>query len=100
MNTNVIKKANEKDYVIVPYNLLVNPLISARAKGLYCYIISLLPDKTLRLSDLPSHFTEGRDALQTAFKELEKNNFIEKSPTYKKDTRQLNGWNFVVKEVL
>lgn len=44
--------------------------ISARAKGLFAYIMTLPNSWVIRKAEVFTHFTEGRDALDAAFKEL------------------------------
>jgi hypothetical protein len=51
--------------------------LSARAKGVFGYIMTLPDSWKIRKVELYSHFTEGRDALDAAFKELEAAGYIE-----------------------
>ena len=69
--------------------------MSARAKGIYCYLCSLPVDWKLSKTELFTHFTEGRTALETAFKELETLGYISKKRS-KNNTNQFNGWTYTV----
>lgn len=67
-----IKRVSDhtKGFTIMVNEALQRPNLSARAKGLYAYLMTLPDDWTIRKPELYSHFTEGREAMETAFKEL------------------------------
>ena len=50
--------------------------MSARAKGIYFYLMTLPKNWEIHKEELYTHFTEGRDALDTAFKELIEKGYI------------------------
>jgi len=66
-----------KGFTIMVNEALQRPDLSARAKGLYAYLMTLPDDWTIRKPELYSHFTEGREAMETAFKELSAAGYIE-----------------------
>lgn len=53
-------------YTVIPNTLLVPGVISARAYGVLCYLLSHSEGWVVRISDLRKVFTEGRDAIYTA----------------------------------
>lgn len=59
-----------KDFTIMVNEALRRPDLSARAKGVYAYLMTLPSDWRIVRSELTSHFTEGREAVETAFNEL------------------------------
>ena len=59
-----------KNFSIVSNEVPRRNDLSARAKGLYFYLMTLPDDWIIHKGELYSHFTEGRDALDNAFKEL------------------------------
>lgn len=81
----IIKIEKNRSFSIISNECLRNKNISARAKGIYAYIMTLPEDWKLYKSELYNHFTEGRDALNTAFKELEDCGYIFKKQTKKED---------------
>jgi predicted transcriptional regulator len=79
-STQIIRvKEHTKHFTIILNEVLQTNEMSARAKGLYAYLISLPDDWKIYKTELTRHFTEGRDALDSAFKELEQAGYIEKA---------------------
>jgi len=65
-----------KGFTIMVNEALQRPDLSARAKGLYAYLMTLPDDWVIQREEIPRHFTEGRDAIDKAFKELVKLGYI------------------------
>lgn len=59
-----------RNFTIILNEVLQRNDISARAKGIYAYLMSLPDDWEIHKNELFQHFSEGRDALNHAFKEL------------------------------
>lgn len=57
-------------YTVVPNGVLPEGKISARAWGLYVYLLSRPPGWEIRTPQLQKVFSEGRDAIYTALREL------------------------------
>lgn len=72
----IIKHNLVENFTIIPNEILQRPDISARAKGLFCYLQSLPNDWIFYKKEIVKHFTEGKDALNGAFEELEKNGYL------------------------
>lgn len=68
--------SHTKGFTIMVNEALQRPDLSARAKGLYAYLMTLPDDWVIRKPELYSHFTEGREAMETAFKELSAAGYI------------------------
>lgn len=59
-----------RGYVIIPSGTLPKGKISARAWGLYAYLLSRPPGEAVHVKHLKTVFTEGRGAITTAIGEL------------------------------
>jgi hypothetical protein len=70
------RRKREKNYFEMDNTPIQRPDMSMKAKGLLAYLISLPDDWTLYKSELVKHFTDGKDAVRSAFAELEKNLYI------------------------
>lgn len=64
-------------YSVISNSALRDPKLSARSKGLYAYIMTLPEDWQIYKEELYKHFTEGRDALNKAMKELIQSGYVE-----------------------
>ncbi len=96
----MIIKINKSNNFSVVYNEIYrNPNISARAKGIYGYIMTLPPDWKLILTNLYDQFAEGRDAIRKALAELEENGYIIKERVQNK-AGKFTGWDITVLESL
>ena len=79
MNETIVKVANKtENYTIVSNEVPRDNTLSARAKGIYFYIMTLPANWVIHKEEIYSHFTEGRDALDTAWRELINAGYIEK----------------------
>jgi hypothetical protein len=66
------------NFTIVLNEVFKCPDLSARAKGIYAYIMTLPDDWLICKQELYTHFAEGKAALDTGFKELEASGYINK----------------------
>lgn len=64
-------------YSVISNEALRDNRLSARAKGLYAYIMTLPDDWQIYKEELFKHFTEGRDSLNKAMNELKKIGYME-----------------------
>jgi len=72
-----IKHVGSK-FTIVPNQIMDDPTISFRAKGVYAYLRSKPDNWEYRVQNITRAGKEGRDAIQTAIKELESAGYIER----------------------
>jgi len=63
-------RARANGFTILANEILRRNDISARAKGVFAYVMSLPDDWKISKTELYRHFTEGKESLDTAFKEL------------------------------
>jgi hypothetical protein len=64
------------NFTIVLNEVFKRSDLSARAKGIYAYIMTLPDDWLICKQELYTHFAEGKAALDTGFKELETTGYI------------------------
>lgn len=67
-----IRIPKRRGYTVVPNGVLPEGKISARAWGLYVYLLSRPPGWEVRTSQLQNIFTEGRDAIRSSMTQLVK----------------------------
>lgn len=77
-NLEIFRIKKEKNFVVIDKNLINNSSISWKAKGILIYLLSKPNDWVLIISDIINHSTDGRDAVYSGIKELEKAGYVEK----------------------
>jgi hypothetical protein len=70
------RESREKDYSVISNAFIKNPNLSMKAKGLFCYLLSLPEDWRIYIKELPDHFSDGEDAIRSAVKELKDAGYI------------------------
>lgn len=93
----IIRTDKNRNYTSINNTCFQDPQLSARAKGIFAYIMTLPDSWAIYKSEIYSHFAEGRQAIDTAFKELEKFGYIAKTPK-RGIGGKLSGWDFTVYE--
>ena len=88
-----------KNFTAVYNEVFQSDGVSARAKGLYGYIMTLPNDWKIYKDELFKHFSEGRDAMNKAFKELEELGYIHKKKV-QDDVGRFSGWEYTIYETL
>jgi hypothetical protein len=74
----IIKTSTRDDpFARVPKDLLNDPSISWRSKGVISYLIGKPKGWKMRVSDIQKHGTEGRDAIRAALNELRSAGYAE-----------------------
>jgi hypothetical protein len=91
-----IKHVGSK-FTIVPNQIMDDPTISFRAKGIYAYLRSKPDDWEFRVPNIVRAGKEGRDAIQNALGELECAGYLERVAN-RKDDGKYNGWIWYVYE--
>ncbi|WP_150467627.1 hypothetical protein [Francisella sp. SYW-9] len=93
----IIRREKNQNYSTIANECFKDPNISARAKGIYGYIMTLPDNWKLQKTELYRHFSEGQKAIDTAFKELRDKGYISQN-RIQKDNGQFGGWEYVVYE--
>ena len=66
----IIRREKNKNYSVISNECFKDISISARAKGIYAYVMTLPDYWKISKKELYKHFVEGEKALDTAFNEL------------------------------
>jgi len=94
----IIRIEKTRSYSVISNECFRDPNLTARAKGIFAYIMTLPDDWKLYKRELCGHFKEGRDAINSAFAELEQFGYIFKTPTKDSETQQFTGWEYTIYE--
>lgn len=79
MDTGSIKNlATDYNYSTIPVKILNDKRLSATAKGILAFLLSLPQNHNFKKADLPKYFKEGYFALNNAFEELVAKRLIHK----------------------
>ena len=71
MEANIIRiQKRENPFVMIDKAFIRNPKLSAKAKGLLVYLLSLPPNWELKVKELLEHFTDGESSIRNGLKEL------------------------------
>jgi stage V sporulation protein SpoVS len=71
--------------------------LSAKAKGIHTYLLSLPDDWEIYLSELKEHFTDGKASISAGIKELINANYIKRNKI-KNELGQFDGYDYTVYE--
>ena len=69
-NTIFFREKKDRDYTVINNTVLKDERLSWKAKGLFCYLLSLPEDWNICLNDLQNRAKDGIDGLKSAVKEL------------------------------
>ena len=93
----IVRTVKSDNYSTICNKCLRDPDLTARAKGMFAYIMTLPDDWRIYKSELHKHFKEGRDALNTAFSELESAGYVSKAP-HREGDGTVSGWDYTIYE--
>ena len=75
-NTIFLREKKERDYTVINNTILKDTRISWKAKGLFCYLLSLPKDWNICMNDLQNRAKDGIDGLKSAVKELKEYGYL------------------------
>ena len=75
----IVKRVHTGNYSTISNECFRDKTLSARAKGIYAWVMTLPPEWKLHKNRVEQNFTEGRDAINKAWKELIDAGYIVKS---------------------
>ena len=75
-NTIFLREKKERDYTVINNTILKDTRISWKAKGLFCYLLSLPKDWNICMNDLKNRAKDGIDGLKSAVKELKEYGYL------------------------
>ncbi len=84
-------------YSTIPVKILIDSKLSATAKGILAFLLSLPQNHNINKKDLPKYFKEGYYALNQAFEELVKHRIVHKIEVRDKKGH-FKGYEYVVHE--
>jgi len=93
-----IRTKKERNYTVMDNTFLRDERLSAKAKGIFAYILYLPEDWCIYQSELVKHFSDGKDALRAAIKELETLGYISKEHIKDVKTGRFTHWQYTVNE--
>lgn len=93
----VLKTKRFKNFTTIPNEILNNEKLSFRAKGIICYLLSKPDDWHISVKHLVSTSREGRDAIYTAFEELQDQGYMSREQDTTKG--RFMGVSYVVSDV-
>ena len=94
-----VQKNKDNPYVMMNKSFLMDCDLSAKAKGILGYILTLPDDWQIYLDELTTHFTDGRDSIRNGIKELLNNGYIVRSERNRDEKGHLKGYTYDVYEV-
>ena len=93
-----VRTKKDRNYTVIDNTFLRDDRLSAQAKGVFAYILYLPEDWCIYQSELVNHFSNGKDALRNAIKELENFGYICKEKV-KNEKGLFSGWQYTVNEI-
>lgn len=93
----IVRVQKNANYSVIFNEVARRRDLSARAKGIFFYVMTLPDDWKFYKREIYGHFSEGRQALDKAWAELEKAGYIHKEPA-RAEGGKLAGWNYTVVE--
>lgn len=92
-------KNKENPYVMLNKGFLRDPALSAKAKGILAYMLSLPDDWQIYVDELANHFKDGRDSIRSGVKELRAAGYITRSEKRLRDKQgKLKAFEYCVYE--
>lgn len=88
----------ESNFVMMDKGFLQNPKLSAKAKGVLAYILSLPDDWVIYQKELLRHFKDGRVSIETALDELEMHGYLAKERT-RDEKGRLGHYDITIHEI-
>lgn len=74
--TKIYKPKELEKFTAIPNQIFRSKGISMQATGIYCWLFSHKPGHGISVSFIAGHFKNGRDAVNTALKELQDHGWI------------------------
>jgi uncharacterized phage protein (TIGR02220 family) len=72
----IIKRHKSENYSVIANQCFRDETISAKAKGIFAYIMTLPEDWKIYRTELIKHFSDGKDSIRSGFDELIEKGYI------------------------
>jgi len=92
MSTFRTSHSRSNPYVMINKGFLEDPSLSAKAKGILAYLLSRPDNWQTRTEQLIAVMREGREAIMSGLRELEKNGYFERTPARDSVTGRITSW--------
>lgn len=96
--TYFVKAVKKDSFTILDTTCIRDSRLSMKAKGLHTYLMSLPQNWKINLSELKTHFSDGKDSINSAIKELISFGYIKKETQERQQTGQFGNSVFYVYE--
>ena len=83
-------------YGVIPNELLNNPEVSLRAKGLFAFLQSKPENWKFSVERIASQLKEGKQAIRKALQALEKAGYLKRVLTYDDENKRLTGYDYIL----
>ena len=87
-----------KKYGQAPNELLNNPDLSLKAKGLFTLLQSKPDGWKFSTDRIAAQTKDGRDAVRRTLQELEQHGYLERKPSYDNKKKRLTGYDYILYE--
>lgn len=94
----MIIRSNKDRWTTVDNAWVKDPTLSAKAKGILLYILSLPDDWDLHVTELVTHFPEGEKSIRSGMKELTDKGYLFCIPKRDSDNIKFIGNDYVIME--
>ena len=91
------RTGKDKNYTVIDNTCLKDTNLTWKAKGLFCYLLSLPEDWKIYFSELVKHSKDGETSLRSAMEELEQTGYIVKEQI-KNNKKQFDGFKYIIIE--
>ena len=91
-------KDKENPYMLLNTASLKDKNLTAKAKGIHIYILSLPDDWKIYTEELRKHFKDGRDSINSGIKELIDNGYMNRN-RIQDDKGKFKGYEYLVYEI-
>lgn len=96
---NKLKNELKDNFTQVPNQIIEDPSLSWKAKGIYLYLISKPTDWEFYMNHLKKQSTDGVTALRKGIKELEDAGYLVREKKYDPKTNQILGFKWILPSV-
>ena len=76
--TTFYREKKERNYTVIDNTFIKDKTLSAKAKGIMCYLLSLPDDWKIYLSELENNFTDGKTSISSGIKELMEHGYLKR----------------------
>lgn len=96
MSGRIRKSKKEKNYTVIPNDILKSKDLTWKAKGLMCYLLHLSDEWEVYKSDLVNRSKDGYESMISGWKELEKLGYIETKNC--RENGLFKGYEYIIHE--